>query len=82
MAVQKGTKRGEYSRSKMKREQKEVTEDGLSYQEIGAILGISSFMVKQIEQTALKKLRRPGGINQNLWDYCKIPQDQTQRIDL
>ena len=80
--VQKGQIRGSYKRSKMKREQKELTDDGLSYQEIGAILGISAAEVKKIETTALKKLRHPGGINQSLHDYNRISILPEQRIDI
>lgn len=82
MANKKGSKRGPYKRAEMKRELKEVTEDGLSHQEIAVILGISSSEVKRIEEQALKKLRRPGGINQSLWDYIKIPTQFQEKIDI
>ncbi len=82
MGVQKGTKRGSYKRSTEKRKQKEINEDGLSYQEIAAILGITSNEVKQIEQRALKKLRIPGGINRGLFVYDKIGHTPTERIDI
>ena len=56
----------------MKREEKEVTEDGLSYQEIAAILGLSAQEVKNIENTALKKLRTPNETNKKFREYCNI----------
>ena len=37
----------------------EITEDGLSYDEIATILGISKSEVKRIENIALRKLQRP-----------------------
>ncbi len=82
VGVQKGTKRGTYKRSKMKRELKDITEDGLSYQEIAAILGISADAVKKIEQHALKKLRVPGGINKKLHIYNNINDRPEERINI
>ena len=80
--VKKGSKRGSYKRAEMKREQKDITEDGLSYQEIAVILGITAGEVKKIETAALKKLKRPGGINKVLYDYCKIHDRDSERIDI
>jgi transcriptional regulator len=34
--------------------------DGMTYREIGEVLGISGARVRQIEATALRKLRRSG----------------------
>ena len=69
MAVQKGQKRGQYKRSARKRELKEAQPDGLSYQEIGRILGISANEVKRIEKGALNKLKKPTGMNKKLYEY-------------
>ena len=80
--VKKGTKRGSYKRAEMKREQKDITPDGLSYQEIAIILGCTAVEVKKIETTALKKLKRPGGINKSLYDYCKIFDKEPERINI
>ncbi len=82
IGVLKGTKRGTYKRCKDKREQKDINEDGLSYQEIGVILGISAAEVKQIEQMALKKLRSPKGIARLLFEYNRIGDAPTERIDI
>ena len=80
--VQKGQKRGSYKRPEMKRKQKEITADGLSYQEIAAIMGITSAEVKRIETIALKKLRTPGGINKSLHLYNNICDKPNERIDI
>jgi len=70
VGVQKGTKRGSYSRTQSKRAKKEITLDGLSYQEIGVILNLSVDEVKTIEQQALKKLRLPNNLNKKFRNYC------------
>ena len=72
IGVQKGTKRGPYKRSQEKKEIKEISNDGMSYQEIATIMGISPSEVKEIEQRALKKLRVPSVLNKMLKTYHKI----------
>jgi len=72
IGVQKGTKRGPYKRSQEKKEIKEVSEDGMSYQEIATIMGITPSEVKAIEQKALQKLRSPNMLNKILKSYHKI----------
>ena len=72
IGVQKGTKRGSHKRSQEKKEIKEIAEDGMSYQEIATIMGISPSEVKAIEQRALQKLRSPNMLNKMLKSYHKI----------
>ena len=69
VGVQKGTKRGPYKRSKMKRTQEEVSEDGMSYQQIADIMGTTVTEIKKIEASALQKLRKPTEANKAFRDY-------------
>jgi DNA-directed RNA polymerase sigma subunit (sigma70/sigma32) len=49
-----------------------ITEDGLSYQEIAKILGLTVGEVKKIEHEALLKLRKPSTLNKDLHRYWNI----------
>jgi len=69
MGVQKGTKRGPYKRCQSKRQKKNITEDGLSYQEIARIMDIPASMVKEIERKAFKKLLLPTDKNKKFRKY-------------
>ena len=64
----KGNKRGPYKRVQDKKNV-EMSEDGMSYQEIARVLGISVLEVKKIERRALQKLQAPGGQNGKLHKY-------------
>jgi DNA-directed RNA polymerase sigma subunit (sigma70/sigma32) len=46
-----------------------LTEDGMTYDEISAILGISKAEVRKIEDQALKKLKLPTEKNKELKKY-------------
>ena len=74
MAVKKGQKRGPYKRAQLKREiQKNSTpEDGMTYIEIANIMNISIAEVKQLERTAIRKLKKPTPLNQKFHEYCNI----------
>ena len=73
IGVQKGTKRAPYARCKQKREFKsEDLQGGLSYQEIGEILGIHPGEVQRIEAEAMRKLRKPSAENRKLHGYNQI----------
>jgi DNA-directed RNA polymerase sigma subunit (sigma70/sigma32) len=69
IGVQKGSKRGSYKRSKMKRSQEEVSEDGMSYQQIADLMNTTVTEVKRIEASALQKLRKPTEANKAFRDY-------------
>jgi len=70
IGVQKGTKRAPYARCKQKREFKsEDLQGGLSYQEIGEILGIHPGEVQRIEAEAMRKLRKPSEKTRKLHGY-------------
>lgn len=60
------------SRKQLKQEMREnasITTDGMSYDEISEILGISKTEVRRIEQSALRKLKKPGVLNKILQQY-------------
>jgi len=73
IGVQKGTKRGPYKRSKMKKEVHNLdSQDGMSYEEIAQIMNITPGEVRKIEEDAMKKLRRPSQTNKKLHGYHGI----------
>jgi len=73
IGVQKGTKRGPYKRSQQKKSVDNLDiEDGMSYEEIAVVLGISVGEVKTIEIQAMKKLRRPSALNKTIHGYHNI----------
>jgi DNA-directed RNA polymerase sigma subunit (sigma70/sigma32) len=45
--------------------------EGMSYEEIAKVLGISKNKVKNIEERALKKLKVPTEKNKRFWEYLK-----------
>jgi DNA-directed RNA polymerase sigma subunit (sigma70/sigma32) len=45
--------------------------EGMSYEEIAKVLGISKNKVKVIEARALKKLKVPTEKNKRFWEYLK-----------
>ena len=47
----------------------EITEDGLSYQEISKILEIPEGEVKKIERRALMKLKAPNALNKKMHNH-------------
>jgi len=60
------------SRKEIKQEIKDnatLNEDGMSYDEIATILGISKFEVKKIENEALRKLQVPNSLNKKFKNY-------------
>jgi DNA-directed RNA polymerase sigma subunit (sigma70/sigma32) len=62
------------SRKQIKQEIREnatITEDGMSYDEIAAILGISKSEVRRIEYQALRKLKIPTELNKKLKSYAE-----------
>ena len=75
-----GSKRGPYKRAQEKREkaeEKSIQGDGMSYQDIAKVLGISILEVKKIERSALKKLSVPNPKNKRMRDYHNIDLDQS-----
>jgi len=48
------------------REEAQVQEDGMSYEEISEILGISKREVMKIERAAMRKLKAPGELSRRL----------------
>jgi len=73
IGVIKGTKRGPYKRAQRKKEINDLEiEDGMSYEEISQVLGISVGEVKAIEIQAMKKLRMPSVVNKSLHRYDDI----------
>ena len=60
------------SQKQLKRERTDnadITEDGMSYEEISKILGISKREVRRIEREAIQKLQEPSKINKKLHRY-------------
>jgi DNA-directed RNA polymerase sigma subunit (sigma70/sigma32) len=51
------------------RDNASITEDGMSYDEISAVLGISKAEVRRIEREALRKLQAPTEKNKILRRY-------------
>ena len=84
IGVQKGTKRGPYKRSQMKKEIHNLeSQDGMSYEEIAQVLGITPGEVKRIEAEAMKKLRRPSAPNKELHKYNSIKLSEAdQNLEL
>jgi len=73
IGVQKGTKRGPYKRSQRKKEIQNIeASDGMSYEEIAQVLGITPGDVKRIEEQAMNKLRKPSKQNKSLHKYHSI----------
>jgi len=73
IGVIKGTKRGPYKRSQQKKSVDNLdVEDGMSYEEIAIVLGITVGEVKTIEHQAMQKLRRPSALNKSLHHYDDI----------
>jgi len=70
--VAKGDKRGPYKMRKNQRGKEEFHEDGMSYQEIAELMNLTVQQVKDIENTALKKLRVPTDKNKVLRRYAQI----------
>ena len=67
-------KNGKKSQKQLKKERIEnadLQEDGMSYDEIAEILGISKREVMKIERRALQKLQRPNELNKRLRTYHK-----------
>ena len=65
-------KDGRKSRKELKRERIEnaqVTEDGMSYDEIAEILGLKKKDVMRIEREALRKLQAPNETNKKFKKY-------------
>ncbi len=57
---------------RLRLENAQITDDGLSYQEIAVILNIPVFEVKKIEIDALRKLQKPTESNKKLHEYWNI----------
>ena len=70
--VTKGAKRGPYKVRKQQRGKEEFHEDGMSYSEIAELMDLTVQQVKDIEKTALKKLRVPTDKNKDLKVYANI----------
>ena len=70
--VTKGSTRGPYKVRKQQRGKEEFHEDGMSYQEIAELMNLTVKQVKDIETTALKKLRTPTAKNKGLRNYDNI----------
>ena len=85
MAVQKGQKRGSYQRSADKRkraDEQEISEDGMTLQEIAKILDLPLHVVKRIEIDALRKLQAPTSKNKELHKYWQIGEKPSDRVDI
>ena len=59
-------------RAHVKDEDVNISEDGMTYHMIAKILGISVQEVKNIENSALRKMRIPNATNKELREYLKI----------
>jgi len=67
-------KNGRKSQKQLKKERiqnADLQEDGMSYDEIAEILGISKREVQRIEKRALQKLQKPNELNKRLRTYHK-----------
>lgn len=49
-----------------------INEDGMTYEEIGKILGLTIVQVRRLEYVALQKLKRPTTENRKFYDYLKF----------
>lgn len=65
----------------VKEEDINISEDGMSYHMIAAILNISVQEVKMIELNALRKIKTPTEANRKLRDYLKLNLSQEDKID-